>query len=650
MAATASAPRTAAPPERFFWNGVLILLPAAVLAGFALLALRQDRLLLKETAADSLRREAHQVLRETLSLALMEQLQAVAVEASKPGQRPDPDSPGRLRPDLAVGSLDQEGHLVDPAPLRRWQRPPSESGAGKPRELWEETRALVSERRFVAARQVLDRLLALSSVEKESPMGGPWKLHAARWWLELEARDTSDLPLSKDWEPLMETACREAVITHHQASWNWLEDLRRLEQRLRRIPGSPPESPGTFTPITTRWMARMLQDHVLREWAVQHPVPRPGAGIWMGPREVSWHWWVLPSREPDNARVVLISPERFLSLLQKLSSRMSWPDYVQASWRVVDLPSTETVIPETWLEFHAEPGSPLTGASLAFELVHPERLYAPQQKRARWYAGLVGLACLSVGAGFRNARSAFLRQHRLNEMKNNFVSSVSHELRTPLASIRLFAEELEQDPEPTREKAHEYASFIVQESRRLTNLVENILDYSRQAQGHRLLQPTLLDSREIADDTLKRFEPMAREAGIELTPPSQGLLPPSFADRDALEQILTNLLDNALKHAPRGKQVRLDVRESPEGVVWSVQDEGPGIAPEDRERIFIQFQRLGTEMTRSTKGVGLGLTIARQLAQDMGGHLWVQPAQPHGSEFMLRLPRPPKPSPNTAHG
>jgi signal transduction histidine kinase len=226
-------------------------------------------------------------------------------------------------------------------------------------------------------------------------------------------------------------------------------------------------------------------------------------------------------------------------------------------------------------------------------------------------------------------------------MKSNFVSSVSHELRAPIAAVRLMAESLEQGRISGEAKQREYFRLIVQECRRLSTLVENVLDFFRIDQGRKRYVFEPVDLIALVRHTVALMQPCAAEGKVALIleePPAQAAgLEPSW-DHQAVEQSLVNLLDNAIKHSPPGAEVKVRM-ETAAGLVrlW-VEDRGPGIPAEAQTRIFDLFYRHGSELRRETKGAGIGLNIVKHVAEAHGGRVVVESAVGEGSRFALELP------------
>jgi signal transduction histidine kinase len=276
---------------------------------------------------------------------------------------------------------------------------------------------------------------------------------------------------------------------------------------------------------------------------------------------------------------------------------------------------------------------------------NPSLLYAQASKRARIFGALILAALIAALAGIAKMLQALRRQQQLNAMKSNFVSSVSHELRAPIASVRLMAEGLERGNIQAAEKQREYFHFIVQECRRLSSLVENVLDFARIEQGRKQYEFEPADLSALVEHTVKLMEPAAADRRVKLessAPPD-----PICAELDgkAIQQALVNLIDNAIKHSPSDAPVKIVLESkssSGEGkpgcVLIQVEDSGKGIPTEEHEKIFEQFYRSGSELRRETPGVGIGLSIVKHIVEAHGGRIELQSAPGQGSRFTMVLP------------
>lgn len=235
----------------------------------------------------------------------------------------------------------------------------------------------------------------------------------------------------------------------------------------------------------------------------------------------------------------------------------------------------------------------------------------------------------------------------LDGMKDSFVSSVSHELRTPLTSIRSFSEILltyrQEDPDTQRE----FLRIINSESERLTRLINDVLDLSRIEAGHMVWNDELISLGEVLRDTLSTQQKFLDAKGLRLLLDLPPDLPPVRADRDRMQQVVTNLLANAVKFSWEGGEVRVraeafEGRRSHEPGEWiqvSVSDQGIGIEEKDFDAIFERFRQVSQdEMRDKPKGTGLGLSICRDIILHYGGNIWAESEKGKGSTFCFTLP------------
>jgi K+-sensing histidine kinase KdpD len=210
----------------------------------------------------------------------------------------------------------------------------------------------------------------------------------------------------------------------------------------------------------------------------------------------------------------------------------------------------------------------------------------------------------------------------LDRMKSSLVSTVSHELRTPLAAIKGYVSTmLADDVEWDRASQHEFLTIISDESDRLTNLVNNLLDLSRIEAGSLKLSREQCDIR----DTVERAARQARllpehRFEVHLT---RGL-PKLYADPPRLESILRNLIENAAKYGGESAHIRVDVSKQAGDLVFRVSDDGPGIPEGERQNIFESFYRVDESLARLTSGAGLGLAICQGLVRAHGGRIWAE--------------------------
>jgi PAS domain S-box-containing protein len=222
----------------------------------------------------------------------------------------------------------------------------------------------------------------------------------------------------------------------------------------------------------------------------------------------------------------------------------------------------------------------------------------------------------------------------LDRMRASLVSTVSHELRTPLAAIKGYATTLlAEDVQWDRESQKEFLKVISDESDRLSELVNNILDLSRLDAGALRLERVECDINGIIQRAARR----PQFSGIRLEVQIEAGLPPLYADPLRLETILRNLFENSLKYGGEGVSLRVEVHRQGENLLFRVSDDGPGIPAEESGRVFESFYRLDNSLARTTGGAGLGLAICQGLVHAHGGRIWVEP-QARGACIAFSLP------------
>ncbi|HEY6895591.1 MAG TPA: HAMP domain-containing sensor histidine kinase, partial [Rhodanobacteraceae bacterium] len=267
----------------------------------------------------------------------------------------------------------------------------------------------------------------------------------------------------------------------------------------------------------------------------------------------------------------------------------------------------------------------------------PEELGALSFKNNMMLGG--GVMIVLFGA-IGLAVQAASRQMKLSQMKSDFVSNVSHELRTPLASIRVFGEYMRLGRVTSDEKVREYGEYIEAESRRLTQLINNILDFSKIESAQKKYKMAEADIVELVYDTTCAFAMPLREKGydISFTAPATCISPLTI-DRDALAQVLMNLLDNAVKYSNGDKRVAVIVSGDETSVRIAVADHGIGIPAAEQKKIFEKFYRVGSGLVHNVKGSGLGLAIVAHVVKAHGGRVEVASAPGEGSTFTIVLPK-----------
>lgn len=241
---------------------------------------------------------------------------------------------------------------------------------------------------------------------------------------------------------------------------------------------------------------------------------------------------------------------------------------------------------------------------------------------------LAGLVALFKGLG---------HEQRLVGMKANFLSAVSHELKTPLTAIRMFSEMLSSGKAPP-EKAVQYAGRIGAEAERLQGMIEGILAYTRLEEDPGALRPEDLDLSAVARESAGLLSESFERAGIRLNL-RLAPLAPLRADYNAMRSLVQNLLENALKYSRPGTETTLEVTAGNEEIVLRVADQGIGIPAADQRRVFERFYRAGDEMTRRTRGSGLGLALVKRIADAHGAAIRLNSREGQGTEMIVSFPR-----------
>jgi PAS domain S-box-containing protein len=246
----------------------------------------------------------------------------------------------------------------------------------------------------------------------------------------------------------------------------------------------------------------------------------------------------------------------------------------------------------------------------------------------------------------------------LDQLKDSFLSSVSHELRTPLTSIRSFSEILLQYDQENPETLKEFAEIINSESERLTRLINEILDLTRIQAGGMVWEDSLVSMEEVIRDVVKVQYQLLQEKSLRLTVDISPDLPLVFADRDRMQQVITNLLGNAIKFSFEGKEIRIcgetlpgePPDETSEWIRIRVSDQGIGIEEKDYDNIFDKFCQISSDALKDKpRGTGLGLPICKEIITHYGGEIRVESEPGKGSTFFFTLPAATVSSDRTPH-
>jgi signal transduction histidine kinase len=296
-----------------------------------------------------------------------------------------------------------------------------------------------------------------------------------------------------------------------------------------------------------------------------------------------------------------------------------------------------------------EIGDALPHWEAAAYLLDPARLARSAHALKLTLGLLIGLLLVAIGTGSWLIVADLNRQLLLARQKTDFVSNVSHELKTPLTSIRMFSELLAEGRIADAAKQRSYLAIIAAETARLTRLINNVLDFARAERGEKKYRFQECDLVQLVRELSETYRPHLEAEGFrfECVLPEAPVL--VNGDRDALAQIILNLLSNAEKYSSATKEilVRVESHELPlPHVELAVLDRGLGVPAGSEQKIFEKFYRAHDSLSSGIQGSGLGLTLARQIARAHGGEVVYKAREGGGSCFCLRLPLQPSAAQN----
>lgn len=230
-------------------------------------------------------------------------------------------------------------------------------------------------------------------------------------------------------------------------------------------------------------------------------------------------------------------------------------------------------------------------------------------------------------------------ERRLDKLRKDFIANVSHELRTPISMLQGYSEAIVDDIAETEEEKKEIARIIYDESLRMGRLVNDLLDLARMEAGHITLHEQSVSIMPFTERVANKFAGVAKEKKISIQFESEVERECELSiDPDKIEQVLTNLIDNAIRHTPGGGEVTVSLNRNTQGYLFFVQDTGSGIPEEDLPFVFERFYKADKARTRGKAGTGLGLAIARNIVEAHGGHIQVQSKLDQGTTFTFFLP------------
>jgi signal transduction histidine kinase len=263
----------------------------------------------------------------------------------------------------------------------------------------------------------------------------------------------------------------------------------------------------------------------------------------------------------------------------------------------------------------------------------PELLWSPVRISLLIAWVCLGLAAAAVALVLHGALT-------LSDRRGTFVSAVTHELRTPLTTFRLYTEMLDEGMVSSPDSQRSYLKTMRAEADRLGHLVENVLSFARLERGRAALRREVTAPKALLAGVLPRLELRARQAQMELVVGPVDSPANVCVDISVVEQILTNLVDNAVKYAggSTDRRIHLDVAPAGRWLALSIRDHGPGLDPRVVRRLFRPFSKSAHDAAQSAPGVGLGLALCRRLARSMGGDLRLAENGSSGASFMLTIP------------
>lgn len=228
---------------------------------------------------------------------------------------------------------------------------------------------------------------------------------------------------------------------------------------------------------------------------------------------------------------------------------------------------------------------------------------------------------------------------RLNDLKNQFLGMAAHDLRNPLSVILTYSEFLLDDQTlALKDERRDFLEIIQSSSHFMLELVDDLLDISRIEKGKLELDLWIADLPELVRQNVARNRVLAERKNIELVLHSDDLIPQMKLDASKIEQVLNNLIGNAVKFSSMDSQVAISLQADDGHVLVKITDHGPGIPPEEIDKIFLPFTRASTRSTAGEKGAGLGLAIVKRIVEGHGGRIWVESTPGVGSVFQFTLP------------
>lgn len=229
------------------------------------------------------------------------------------------------------------------------------------------------------------------------------------------------------------------------------------------------------------------------------------------------------------------------------------------------------------------------------------------------------------------------KEKKLESLRKEFVANVSHELRTPLTYLQGYTEALIDGMIEEPDEQKKYLNIILEETLRLRRLVNDLLDLSQMEAGHLNLKKNSFSLEKLIGRVIKKINPTIEKKGVSIVADVKDV-PLVLADEDRIEQVLINLIDNALRYTEKGGKITIEAISSSDGVVVCIKDEGPGIPEEELPFIWERFHKVDKARTRDSSGTGLGLSIVKEIVEAHGGKVWAKNAGEKGAVFCFTIP------------
>lgn len=434
------------------------------------------------------------------------------------------------------------------------------------------------------------------------------------------------------------------LMTNYTAS-NFVSTARRLQQRLmnyanpalaapqrrflmkelRRL--SPQiefptlEAEELAAAIGGEWVGALVADSAQ---AIDAPVWKPA--LHRAPLPGLWQFTT-----PDRRVLALVRAEKLLANLRSVIAA----DHLPADAEITLLPP-DADNPGAFVTLPA--GERLPGWRLALSFKNPKFFETTTEHRTAVYFWTGVLVVAAMGILTLLAVRLLRRQVALARLKNDLAATVSHELKTPLSSMRVLVDTLLDADRIEEQKAREYLQLIAQENDRLSRVIQNFLTFSRIERRKHAFDFVAVPPRQVIDAAAIAVRERFAAPGCRFEVQIEDNLPDVMADPDAMTTALINLLDNAHKYSEDIKHIVLRVRAENGKVIFSVRDNGIGIAPRETRKVFQPFHQVDPRLSRKGSGCGLGLSIVQNIAKAHAGEVSVESAPGCGSTFSLSLP------------